>query len=532
MPTLIPSRISAWLVIEDEFRFEITKFQSSFAVNTLPTATVSVGIGRDLRRDEPAKIHEVYSQLPPDAKAQAWFIAEDGDPDLAPSGLPQQVTLLFDGLLTRRGFVRSGTAGEVTLSLRHWLSALNESSAISASSHPGNPADLVYPAVFRPLGAGQNSGKVMSWTPVTSTSRVNAGGLSDLWGNILYHFLEDIAQDIVFDLALGEPPNAEGIAASLAALRRMGPNPDGVPAELDQDGIDAEVVSRAMREALTREVGNPWVNTTLWGKLVGEWSPAFWLAVIPRISDALVVPLAGGLRGDPWRSLLHTEETHVQIDGVTSQQLRAVAISHPIVSGTNVFLDGAPGVVSLSGAAGLYRPAADSRGIVLIKQAPAWLQAQMAPVAPASQTAGLDGQVGNQLGDIPDNQQPARRPQHSPRRILDRYAEQWFVNESLKDHTGQVSGRLRFDICPGSSLRIETGRSPTLTPAEDQTQEDHYGTVVQVSYVIDARAQQAGTVFDLAHVRTASENEQPGKATDRPALYKTIWRGAGMHPST
>jgi hypothetical protein len=98
----------------------------------------------------------------------------------------------------------------------------------------------------------------------------------------------------------------------------------------------------------------------------------------------------------------------------------------------------------------------------------------------------------------------------------------------LKGRIGEVSGKLRFDIAPGSSVRVETGRAKNIPAADDQLAQNMYATVMQVSYLVNAEAGQAGTAFTLAHVRTESENKADATSVEKPPMYKRAWRGAPM----
>ena len=99
--------------------------------------------------------------------------------------------------------------------------------------------------------------------------------------------------------------------------------------------------------------------------------------------------------------------------------------------------------------------------------------------------------------------------------------------ESLKGRVGELSGKLRFDISPGSNVLVHAAGARNIDNA-DQIQEDIYATVTQVSYVINAESQKAGTAFSLAHIRSASENTSPATSVRHPPLYANAWPGARL----
>ena len=98
--------------------------------------------------------------------------------------------------------------------------------------------------------------------------------------------------------------------------------------------------------------------------------------------------------------------------------------------------------------------------------------------------------------------------------------------EMLRGNTAELSGKLRFDIAPGSCVRIE-GKGERFVE-EDETAVPLYASVYRTTIVINSENQRAGTTFALAHVRTEAENGDPRCAIDKPPLYKEPWRGAAL----
>jgi hypothetical protein len=119
---------------------------------------------------------------------------------------------------------------------------------------------------------------------------------------------------------------------------------------------------------------------------------------------------------------------------------------------------------------------------------------------------------------------------------LSRFAEHYFKTEVLSQRFGELSGKLRFDIAPGSVVQIETPPDdPTKRNREVTPEDSVYATVIQVSFVINAEKAAAGTSFVLSHLRSYGENtelqytrcENCGGA-DRPPLYSKPWFGGPL----
>ena len=103
-------------------------------------------------------------------------------------------------------------------------------------------------------------------------------------------------------------------------------------------------------------------------------------------------------------------------------------------------------------------------------------------------------------------------------------AQALYANEILKGRIGQVSGALRFDICPGSTIKVE-GVSDRFLPGDDPIGEDRYATVLRVTYYFDAENPRTGTAFNLAHIRNEKENEAEDTSVKRHPLYTRVWKG-------
>lgn len=527
-----------------EVKFDnISQFVSTFAVNTLPAASLLVAVGRDAATNRLAEIHTSLNLLPVNAIAHVWLTADVVDIERAEAGVTQQRTRIFKGTFTGVGWQRNGDTGHFSLHLSHWLNSLDYASAMSASLHPGSPAAYAYPAVFPQVGFSNVAPGAGSpaWTAVISDAQVTSESLSDIWGNVLHPWMTSRAEDDPIDEALSGDIG-EGNAAALGALELMRPNPAGKPLALKSGAGDRDIISSGLRKALMSETGGNWINNTLWGKLVGEWAPAYWFSVVPRVEDALIVPFAGGLSGEPWAVIGAEDYASTELSGQLGQVLRAVGIAHPL--GTATGFDAGLGVpFELSGLSGFYQPDGIDTGMLLLKQPPKWLSDPLLVNEFGMLAEGLDGNPVNTAMDeedvggdrrkfvigkaVPQPREAVAEKLKQHQDIMTQYAKQWYVLEMLKARSGTVAGKLRFDVCPGSNVLVKAGSVINVPQAID-VQADLLATVSHVAIAINSESQRAGTVFTLSHIRTATENQKPGFSIDGPALYEEAWPGASL----
>lgn len=546
---------------------DVVAFSSSFAVNTIPTAVLSLAVGKLANNlsDTPqfASVHLLQQQLATRAKVRVWMkstvlsslgvqqaaVPAGGRAALGPLqniGVPGdgQDLLIFDGNVTGvgRAISAAGTA-VATIHLEHWLTNLNYASAISATSDPGNPADMVFSAVARARGRTQAaSGQTpdtVSWVPAVAKELVNAASLQDIWGKVLYEWLQTVVKSDPFVTEV----NQAGVAVTgdtapiLDAISRLAPqNPAGVPLALYMgDGENSQAIVAGIRTSLKDQTGTNWVNTTLWGKLVGEWAPEYFFSIIPRVEDGLIVPFCGPLSGSPWAVIGNEDYVFVKTDAHIPQLLRGVGIVHPTTSpsGFNQTSVGSTNI-GYGGFAGFYASESTPVGMVLIKSAPRWLSQDRA-WQKSGDAEGASRVVETSIDgdDIPAGTDPDNVEETAAvlvtRNFMTRYAQQWYAMERLKGRTGEVACKVRFDICPGSNIMLEADSAADASVNRTAFLQKLYATVVQVNYIFDVESQKAGTSLLLSHIHSEAEhNESPDIVADRPPLYVTAWRGAAM----
>lgn len=535
---------------------DVAMYASSWELNSIPEGVLMVAVGKRVDTQAAATIHTAIQDLKVQLPVKVFLECRVVDKERAIAGVEHfdkdGGELIFEGFIVGAGWRRGVSSAQFTIHMLHWLSLLQYASAISPSSHPGNPSDWKYPAAYAALGlsdaASTGDRTEIGWVPMINKNDIGTETLADIWGLALHKWMLLVSKDDPIETrdaelggAAGGAVGAGGRSAEIVkALERMGPNSEGAKLEVELGEAVGEVVGEGLRLALVNETGGSWLNTTLWGKLIGEWSPAYWFVVVPRVTDALIVPFAGGLSVKPWSVIGSEDYEYCEASAQLHQVLRAVGIAHPIKD--QVGLEGlsASTVSDRTGLAGFYRPKGLEQGLILIKDAPQWL---CNPDIAHTFTFGSTGAGGSLAIDTvfddpatgPPRESSLRRGKVPPdpaevqkknKTILDKFAHQWYVNEMLKGRQGELSGKLRFDLAPGSNVLVQAGLAKNFRDGEDGLEEDIFATVNRVSYVINAEAGKAGTSFSLAHTRTAKENRQPETSVDKPPLYKAAWRGA------
>lgn len=519
---------------------DVVSISSTFALNAIPTASITVAVGVDARTSEPATIHKVRPQLKNRDPVEVRLKVKPHHGRIERQ--PEQDIIVFKGYLAGIGYQRSFNNANFVIHAVHWLDDLNNTSAVHGDWFPSAPYDMAQSAGAIVLGLIGTSAGAQPVPNVDPGGKVvNIGNVtSDLWGSVLKPIFTRIASTRHPRAQCGAPKDND---AAVKALEKI---PDGapgaVPLALDLAGAGPQIAA-ALRHGLTQDLRRGMNFTSLWNKIVAEIGPAFFFSIAPCVEYAYPVPFFGGLKkewkppGDRQYSIMADEYSYANFNANMAQVLESVVIFHtPMLQNFN----GGGGVLvtprGFCSPAGEHPKSTDEDGLKLVKELPSWLT-NVAPGdgysdkstavngPPVGDTASGAEQYGNTQPKDGFVQPPMILPDIRP--IADKFAEHWYKSELLQQRTGELSGKLRFDIAPGSTISIEL-------PPRDRNQNGGtpdgamFATVVSVSYVINAERAAAGTSFVLSHVRTEEENKLEKYTADKPPLYKQGWPGGKL----
>ena len=243
--------------------------------------------------------------------------------------------------------------------------------------------------------------------------------------------------------------------------------------------------------------------------------------MVPQIDSALVIadtPIYKSPSGDPYKTIKPEDYDNETSAGTMERPLAGVIVISSATSATNAATtDGIKNVVGCY-AAEVTNP----DGVVLSVGTPPWLDY-------IPQGERLDPKQGN-TGAI-----------NTTRDIFNRWAKDVYVRNALRGRTQTLNGRLRFDIAPGSIVRVSSSRESVsidlfnlFQSYSDKLVFDTYGEVARVSIFINTEAPAAGTSFLLTNVRTADEyagaDRDIAYSVTSPAIFtQQSVHGDGLH---
>lgn len=528
-------------------RLPIARFNSSFELNAIPTASVALAVGREFFSTTPAAIHAIADILGERRRrARVWLAMDaDGgaDPDRGhpPLGIGRGEFLAFDGSTGALApSFAVGSAG-CTIQLIHWLDELNFSSVFAQTSHPVNPAAYTFGALSGGPCAGVTTGAALgapqdrNWVSPTQGIPFFTGGLpgEDFWLKALRPWFECLCQQNSFENVeaglIGWKKNDQ----ALAALRRvgLGPGPDGRPVPLALDMATDADLEQALSNSATVLTLSPgmFAHVTIWDALVGKFASDYMFAVVPLIARACVVPFVPGYRR-AFKVIPAAHGTQIEWTGIIARTLRGVGVLAGVHMDTAAGLGAPNAEMQGMGIGGFYRPDPDAEGTFLIREGPDWVGGLY------SATLYGDSSTGAAGAPMPDAQNPGVVVAGDPpgaaiaarrievKRFLDCYAQALYALEMLRGRQAIAAGPVRFDIAPGSTILVHPGDRA----GDDKLRAPFYATVLRVSTYLDAEGARAGTGFHLSHCRSEKENESDRTSIAGHPIYRGTFAGCGL----
>lgn len=546
--TVHRSIFSLELEIEGLGRFPVSQFGSDWAINTIPTASCVLPLGRAMASGTVSPAHKGIWAITDKPPAKVYFRASGQFAEN--QAWPEDEIVIFDGRLTGRAQHSSSGSRGLSVQLTHWLSYLDSASALSAAAHPANPLQYSFSAVVGndAMASGFAAARGMAQYAMTEHIADSVAVSQDLWGNCLKPLLANVLEtdSVKFSGVLANCiPNIhkkvditkyrESLARinGVVTLPKLAAYSTPLPAygtTLGMNGAGAlplEIV-RAMTYAIGDEGVNSYAANTIWSKII-SYAASFLFAVVPLTSRALVVPFSS-LTRQAYKVVEANETEMQQLAARSNRNLRATAIWSSL--GDKTGWSQPP--LSQTGIGGCYSPPnADPNGQIWTLNAPSWLNNLRVNGFTAGTTTGLKNNTAAGGATTPAANNPALAPAVTPAQrvaetgeLFNGYAHAAYVNEALRGRVGSISQKLRFDIAPGSIVQVKSEGDRFIK--DDDTTESLYGAVTSVSIGINADAPAAGTRLQLENFRTDAENNDERTSVAQHPLYTTLYKGAPL----
>jgi hypothetical protein len=522
---------------------DIVAISGNFALNSIPNATLTLASGIEAMSGRPATAHSILKNLRMRAPVKVYLEIEPTDGAFEKQ--PLEKLLIFEGYYAGFGFQRANDHANYAIHLVHWLDDLNVGSMLSRNWFPAAPFSLVENASSFEISSQLSSPTGGVIVPTFGEEFLQIDKVvKNFWGESLRPILEVIADwpgpgQICEPEPQGTDPNKgrnlikdtlKKILGDAGEAGALGIGEFFTPLALDvfkKGNLDLSHAMLAVREAVGSSGLASYKYSTFWSKLIGEWGPTFFFAVSPGVDFAQVIPFFAGNR-EEHVTIEADEYGHASFSGHMAQIIEGIDIFWPAGSGTGMYNTDIKYIPNFCDPLGSFPKRGDRnyRGTVLVKEPPGWLQnyVYLSPNSPETVRITKADGSSKTAAELQRDLKTSN--------VCDLFAEHWYKTEVLNARYGELSGKLRFDIAPGSTVKI---KPPTKNmPALDDTV-NMFATVTRVSFVINSERAQAGTAFALAHLRTEQENTNilmTGSTRGETPLYAKKWKGGPLVSNT
>ena len=524
-------KIKCWAII-DGSEYELTRVTTEFALNSIPSATVSLVPGVNVNDGTTSTAHDLEDKLTAlRYPIEIWSSYEIEDEFGAGYKFTPEVisSLIFEGYITGFGYQRSASGIAFSLAIEHWLSDLTASSMISASTHSLTAGDLQRSVILQNNRAGtRQRGTLLVNSYVSQQIGSSAGVVDNLWENGIKKLAKaGASSNSLSELdiqANNTCANDSRNEAALGALDRMAGT-----LKIKLVGADGQSIGSAIKDDLAKIFLEDLAGQTIWDNIISS-SANYMFAVIPKVSDALVVPFCPSLavtRTGYFKTIPSEQIENVSISGDMPRTIRGVTLLFTQAAAINV----APGSKETSPA--LNKPGGSyiaetkgCKGTIIYKYSPGWV-ANTGPIELSGNACNKgDIKTGNQPeagrpGDkITTNQQAINK---APFR--DALAKSIYCIEVLKGRQGTITGPFRMDIGVGSLISFEL---PAATHSAKEPS-IFVGMVLKVSCSIDAQSSQSATTYTVGYVRTEYEDVDAVLTVESHPIYQDpLWIGTSL----
>lgn len=524
-------------------KLDILRFSATFAVNSIPESSCSVAMGLDVTDTSKASnIHNIMESLVYRTPAKIYLSVSQGFEDLGNLGadfinretiFDGKPFVVFDGYMTGAGYRRSGNSVEYVISIQHWLSDLTTSSALSPDMVPGVPFNTLFPSTgYTP--EADNSGL----TSTQAEQAFRADSINDLWGKgIKNYFLKMAKLNVIGRDLLGTGDN------SLANLFNTDTNQPAIDA-LDrfinkplklEPGFDSAATHDQIFEYLRSMTLFSFDGSTFWDNIITLGSSLLF-QVIPTINKTVVAPRLSSYRV-PYITLKSSEITTFDISTAMPRFISGVVLRNRL------------GPDSLPTSDGLNREKLGTqqyftkkvkpdnsvdpskRGAIIVQRAPEWMCLPFSTATTPNQQTGYLTQTASlaaaALSGVAGATAAVAAVASNNKKLGYAYANAVFANEVLKYRNGNISGKFRLDVAPGSIVKIQTAGDNPLDI--DNKYDEMYACVDSVTIYLDSTVAQAYTSFGISSVRSAKENEDNDLTLTSNPLYSTTWSGCSLY---
>jgi len=521
----------------------ITRATMRFGLNRIPEATFVLPVGIDVLT---SKLSAAYAMVDEADSRMNITVYCQGSGDMYEGkdgtvSWPAEAKAIWHGYISSVGYARTAASYSFTVTSAHWMVDLDKGTLALADMYPGG---LDFFGFITSIGGVTGAYGKIDAVGLINTAQASSTG--DLWAEALEKILttlmlpdgaggslkgdsvykkfiegsncalSDVAAKASYNVHPGNRKAATVISSS-GAGRHMHDKSNilvlgGGNLPL---GDITNSVARDYLEYLATVVLQSIGSSSAWDKLVtlgqlGHFN------IVSNVETAAAVPnMPVFPESQVWRTL--NPEHYLQVEGQSTfpRIVSGVVYRGGIKMTTGLNVEDQELDVN-AGAAAAYLGVPD--GHIIVRNAPQWLVGDM------SDKRTKEDISGKNAGNAATPRSPNTAETKATRSVGCDYAHSAWAYEYYKFRAVQIASPIRFDICPGSCLRL---RGLSTNQFAGGTESQLFGHVVDVTIVLDAEAKQAYSQFALSHIRSAAD-EASGLVPEKHPLYGNNWPGSPL----
>jgi hypothetical protein len=566
-------RFRAWLECTEReaggrtIKFPITSCVISVSLNAVPTATVTVATGKRLGSEilsqngintngfspvhDPAgaKVLLGVSQM---SSAKILFRNMNNAESSANSERGSDGEVIFDGFIWQASQSYSQANTEISVTLIHWLTVLDAHPAICASVHPSSVPSYTQQLYIHEMGYTTDTNTQGNKTILHTNTLINNSDIASSTKNddfikdkivpSLRIFIEASQFNSPWSNVLTEDLLGSGLSqtalGTLGKLVEGDTNHDTTVTQKEgwntfpvlkwtnvimQDGVSNRIFAVLNSGDFQRERLN-----SLWASLI-YFASQFSFMLVPRVHELRfipkwftprIIPETGNIKSDglPEINVKNIREAAVvSASWDHARPICGAVIVPGLMTASDTGTDSIKGssasksVTMNSNFARAYyahyfpnkesNPAAKpTQGTLLFREPPVWAAESWSPWYDVTNNTH-DASQGPADGTKPPE------PRYST--FSDLLAEEAYWDEFLKGRRMEIVCPLRFDICPGATVKVSTGvgRDVRRKAGEDALNLDYFGFVLSMRLTFDTISGSASSQYTLTHAHTMEEND-------------------------
>lgn len=507
---------------------ELYSYSSTFCINQIPNASISIPVGGKLEG----------SSLSPDHKFQEWSqriqertgigIVLEVESENGIEGISAGRYCIFKGYPVSVSTSYGVKQGTLQVTLQHWLSDMTLIPLLNPLSSPDNPANIAVETCFQ--ATTEIASKNVSvpnastyWSPVWEGGKLIKENSNNLLKGILSIF------SLIASTNYKLKPECAG-AINEKLYRTVSQTLDHISGENLEFASDLntseQILSTAIGVTVTAQAQDSFYSVTMWDKLVATLLPSFCMGLVPLVNQAKVIPAPGTYMSENG-SLKVTPDYITQLTinmakngmlagmGLIGRAKIAMQMPHTVPKGHVTCYR--------------YPPKINTKpGVFKVCSLPAWLEnynntflnSKIADnMTFASATGGTTASSENTEATKKTEQNETTYD-----KICKAFVHTAYNAEVTKANSALLIANLDFTRVPGATIKVQL----PSTVGGNGTSDEIYGVITTVSHTIAPNTVQAS--YRINHVRDPILLKQLEADSHGATIFQQGWdcRGSSL----